>query len=172
MKLLKNTRKSENKNINVIEKAQQILNSFLKTIPKDEVNQYKEYINDLLAFEHSNIIFEPHHGSMTEDSFDFYKYLSAQNLKTLSFICSYPMPKDYLPKDGCINEHKYSPLQTNEHPITYAVNDSIPTVIMTKKPVYTTGSAGDNAYVLKISKKTVNILNLFENTPKWDTIQL
>lgn len=166
---MENARKSVNKKINVIEYAQQELTSFLQNIAEDEQNQYKNYVSQLLAFENSNVIFEPHHGSMTEGTFDFYDYLSAQNLKQIFLICSYPMPKDYLPKEECITKHKTTNLSTKLHPVTYATNDSILTISMTTNPVYTTGCAGDSVYVLKIGE-TVDLLDLFDETPQWETI--
>ena len=41
---------------------------------------------------------------------------------------------------------------------------------MTTNPVYTTGCAGDYVYVLKIGDQTVDLLNLIDETPKWETI--
>ncbi|KAH0787538.1 metallo-beta-lactamase superfamily protein [Histomonas meleagridis] len=156
---------------NVLNLAEEYLKKFAisKSINSKDLKIYRNYINEMLSLEHSLLVFEPHHGSMTEDSHEIYMYLAAQQKMQVFVICSFPSAPEFLPKEESIlgRENIYME-KTINHPITYAIRD-IPTLGMTTDPVYTTGAAGDDVVLMSISGKQIEILNLFDQYPKWET---
>ena len=119
----------------------------------------------MFDIENSFVVYEPHHGSMTEESHEIYNYLYEQDQKQLFIISSFPGPKDFLPKEESVlinrtNKH----LKTKLHPIVYATEGNVPTMSMTTDPVFTTGSAPDDLYLLKIDSDNVE--------PEWEKFKL
>lgn len=147
------------------------LDNFLKGVNDQKAQKkYHEYIDSMFDIENSFVVYEPHHGSMTEDSHEIYNYLFAQDQKQLFIISSFPGARDFLPKEEsvCVNrENKH--IKTKIHPIVYATEGNIPSMSMTTDPVFITGSAPDDLYLLKIEEDKVNLLNLDNETPEWET---
>lgn len=146
------------------------VDNFLKKVnDKNAQKKYKEYIDSMLDIENSLVVYEPHHGSMTENSHDIYNYLYEQDQKQVFIISSFPGPKDFLPKEESVcmgRENRH--IKTKVHPIVFATEGNVPTMAMTTDPVYTTGSAPDDLYLIKIDKKGVSLLNLDKETPEWE----
>lgn len=133
----------------------------------------EEIVKNMLNIEEVLLVFEPHHGSLTKNSHDIYKYLSVQDTKKVFCIMSYPMSMDYLPKRESV-ENRVAEPKTREHPVVFAV-DEIPTMNVTTDPVYTTGACCDNMYVFSFSndkdEKFVKLLNLTNEVPEWEDIK-
>ena len=159
---------------NILIPIQQDLEAFFtkNKIEKTEQMQiYQQILDEMLSIEHSFLVFEPHHGSLTEDSHEIYNYLAAQDVKQIFVISSFPCSKDFLPKEESVMNRENKNIQTLNHPIVYATNGNIATISMTTDPVYTTGSAGDNAYVFKLEQSKVSLLNLYDLTPSWEIFE-
>lgn len=162
--------RSENTKKNIRYSIYSKFGNFLKEVTDENAKKkYKEYIDSMLDIENSLVIYEPHHGSMTENSHEIYNYLYAQDKKQLFFVSSFPEPKDLLPSEEsvCI-KRKSEHIKTKKHPIVYSKN-GIPTMSVTTDPVFITGSAPENLYLLKIEKGQVSLLNLDRMEPEWET---
>ncbi|EAY21719.1 hypothetical protein TVAG_237450 [Trichomonas vaginalis G3] len=137
---------------------------------KFEVN-LEEIVHQMLGLEETVLIFEPHHGSLTENSHDVYKYFSSQNPRKVFCILSYPQAKDYLPKKESFDDRVKEP-KVKEHPVVYAAFGNIPTMNVTTDPVYTTGACGDGMYVFSLSQdgEKLSVLDLTGEKPQWEKI--
>lgn len=164
------TGRSENAKKNIRHSIYSKLDNFLKDV-KDEnaKKKYKEYVDSMLDIENSLVVYEPHHGSMTANSHEIYNYLYAQDTKQLFFVSSFLESKDLLPSEESVcNKRKSKHVKTRKHPIVYFKN-GIPTMSVTTDPVFITGSAPENLYLIKIEKGQVGLQNLDSMKPEWET---
>lgn len=127
-----------------------------------------------MIIERSTLIFEPHHGSMEKSSHKFYDYISSyKNIPHIFVISSSPDGKGKLPKENSIKDRVCTQFQVPEHPIVYncpSIHGDFITAKLTKEPIYTTGAACDDVYIFRIKTSTIELLNLSETKPSFETI--
>ena len=143
--------------VNIIQKIMDDFSEFSKQcqLSKVNYNAYKQYLEEILTIERSNIIFDPDHGSNRNKSHEITQYLFAQRTKQIHIISSDPKSEDWrFPRrEQILTPYPEYNFTVNRHFVEYYSDiDQKTHVERIPTPIYLTSQAKDNVIAIVLHK--------------------